>query len=373
MPGPTDGGPRTLVLSQRGLRRAISRCCPYEFEDVLCEVEDAELRAPRGGRLASLAEGAANRTAGWAPGVALCSRGLPRARIARDHELLVVVAQFPSDLLWLRTLEGWRARCGRAVCWLEEIWEPWVVSQAGYLDVLREFDLVVLNCASTVSALERALGSRVVYLPPGVDALRFSPEPHRPPRVIDVMNIGRRSPVTHQALLERAASGDFFYVYDTVRMFEAIDPRQHRIAIAEQAKRSRYFVANRAKANRGDETAGQAEVGFRFFEGAAAGTVMIGDPPDSDAFHKNFDWPDAVIRIPYDAPEIGEILADLDAQPGRLASVRHENVLQSLARHDWARRWRAVLELLGVEPRPGLVARERALDGLAARLREAGP
>ena len=105
----------------------------------------------------------------------------------------------------------------------------------------------------------------------------------------------------------------------------------------------------------------------------AAGALMIGDPPDSDAFHKNFDWPDAVIRIPYDSAQIGEILADLDGQPEQLARARHENALQSLARHDWARRWRTLLEMLGVAPQPGLLARERALDRLAAQLREVGP
>jgi len=148
-------------------------------------------------------------------------------------------------------------------------------------------------------------------------------------------------------------------------------PQQHRSLVANIAKRSRYFLANVAKINYRSETHGQSEIGFRFFEGAAAGTVMIGEHPENEAFRKHFDWPDAVIQVPYDTANIAEVLADLDSQPERLERIRKNNIVQCLLRHDWAYRWRAILEMVGLEPRPGLLAREERLRKLAEHVQQA--
>jgi hypothetical protein len=106
-------------------------------------------------------------------------------------------------------------------------------------------------------------------------------------------------------------------------------------------------------------------MGFRFFEGAAAGTVMIGQPPDIPAFRENFDWPDAVIPIAYDEPNIAKILADLDSEPKRLAEIRKNNVIQSLLRHDWVYRWKDILHIAGLKPTPAIAAREKRLHEIA--------
>jgi hypothetical protein len=57
--------------------------------------------------------------------------------------------------------------------------------------------------------------------------------------------------------------------------------------------------------------AGRDEIPARFYEGAAAGTVMIGEAPGTEEFKRQFDWPDAVIHMPFDSPDIGRIPADL--------------------------------------------------------------
>jgi hypothetical protein len=197
---------------------------------------------------------------------------------------------------------------------------------------------------------------------------RFCPYPNPPLRSIDVYSMGRKSSITHQALLKMAEQGQIFYIYDTSECMKTLLPRDHRILVANIAKRSRYFVANIAKINWQCETHGQVEVGFRFFEGAAAGTVMFGEPPENEAFRENFDWPDAVIKVPFNAPNIADILAELDAQPERMERARRNNVIQSLLRHDWAYRWRAILNMVGLEPKPALLAREERLKKLAGEV-----
>jgi len=124
-------------------------------------------------------------------------------------------------------------------------------------------------------------------------------------------------------------------------------------------------MANAAKIDREFETHGQSEIGNRFFEGAAAGTVMIGVPPTNEMFRKHFDWPDAVIEVPFDCSNIAEILADLDSQPERLDEIRRNNIVQSLLRHDWVYRWKEILDIVGLQPTPAVYAREQRLKKLA--------
>jgi hypothetical protein len=162
-----------------------------------------------------------------------------------------------------------------------------------------------------------------------------------------------------------AEQGQIFYIYDTSENMKTLLPRDHRILVANKAKRSRYFLANTPKIDRQSETNSQSEISYRFFEGAAAGTVMIGEACTNKEFREHFDWPDAVIKVPFNAPNIADILAELDSQPERLEKIRKNNVVQSLLRHDWVYRWRAILNMVGLKPKPALIAREERLKKLA--------
>ena len=102
---------------------------------------------------------------------------------------------------------------------------------------------------------------------------------------------------------------DFYYYYDTVaasgadlkdRTFRVEDPHEHRGMLATTLKRSRYYIANRSYVNRPEFTAVRDEISARFYEGAAAGTVMIGEAPHTEEFKRQFDWPDAVIHMPFE-------------------------------------------------------------------------
>jgi hypothetical protein len=45
---------------------------------------------------------------------------------------------------------------------------------------------------------------------------------------------------------------------------------------------------------------------------------MIGGAPRTEEAKRQFDWPDATIHVPYDSPDIGRIVADLNGTPERL-------------------------------------------------------
>jgi len=358
--------PRILLLSQRGLAPVISRCCSYEFEDVIRGVDSVALAAPTyahgAGEILSRAVNKLGRRASLLKAI---NPGIRPESVTRDYEIFFAVFQFATDALTLNALRGWRKRCATAVCWLEEIWARDLGRLQSQIGLLSEFDYIFTNCRGSVEGLAKVTGRPVIYQPPGVDCLRFHPGDPPVERVIDVFNMGRRHPDTHRAFLELADRKPLFYLYDTFKgNIPVQDPAEHRVQLANLIKRSRFFVANRAKANEEAETANQEEVGFRFFEGAAGGAVMIGEPPQVASFREHFDWPDAMIPLPFGSTRVGDVIAELERQPQRLTDIREANLSNILRRHDWAYRWSVVLERVGQNALVGLEARFASLSSL---------
>lgn len=365
--------PRVLLFSPRNLAPVISRCCSYEFEDAIRGMDAVDLAAPKPAlgtaafEFLSRGVNKIGRASKLGSGV---NPGIRPIRVNNRYQLFFAVCQFATDLTWLNALRGWRERCDIAACWLEEIWVRDLGRLKSQLALLREFDFIFTNCRGSVDGLAQATGRPVIYRPPGIDCLAFTPAEPAPERVIDVYNMGRRHPATHRALLDLARERRIFYLYDTFTgNIPVQNPAEHRLQLANLIQRTRYFIANKAKVTEKGETGEQEEVGFRFFEGAAGGAVMIGDPPDVDSFREHFDWPDVVIYLPYGSPDIAELIADLDRQPERLAGIRQNNRDNALRRHDWVHRWRSVLDSTNIEPLPPLARRLARLEKLARRLR----
>jgi Glycosyl transferases group 1 len=358
------GKPRALIFSLRNIfGKALNRCPHYEFEDLICEIDSAELVAPTvdpSSRRASLA----TRLAYHAP-VSL-NPGIPRAPAKGRYDILFTICGFPQDLIMFDAVSDLRNICGTSVCLLDELWVKDIVKHRHFMRILAKFDVVMQYHSQTVKPLSELIGRKCVYLPPAVDTVSFCPYPDPPERVVDVYSIGRRSSLTHQRLLDMARESGLFYLYDTIGGSQAINAKEHRALFANVAKRSRYFLVNPGKIDDPDQTGHQVEFGYRYFDGAASGAIMLGEIPDNEVFSKLFDWPDAVIRLPYDSSEIDRVIRDLDGDPKRQDRIRRTGVAQALLRHDWVYRWEAILNAVGLEPLPGALERKDRLRKLAA-------
>lgn len=357
------GEPRTLILSMRRLAPLISRCLRYEFEDLVWSLGDAEIIAPdRDGRAAW--RGWSRLDAAWPGASRLISRaGPPRGQ---KYDLLFVACQDLSDLRALAPLAPWRSAARFAVCHLEELYESRDLGRTGELALLRHFDVVCSGFHGSVGAFEKRLGRPCRYLPFSVDALNASPGPNPPPRTIDMYAMGRRAERTHEALLALAQQNPgWFYLYDTVRNAPVTCHTEHRRRLADLIKRTRYFLVNVGKANASDQTGGEAQIGMRYFEGAAGGAVLIGDIPRTEVFMHVFGWPDSVVALPYGSAEIAPIIRALDGDPARVERIRRGNVANSLRRHDHVYRWGEVLSVAGLKPTPPMERRVRLLEETA--------
>jgi len=356
--------PRTLIFSQRNLTKILPfRCAHFEFEDVVAQVDNAVVLAPRFDpttRRQAIAKALAYHTP------LKLNPGVGPVALPADFELFLAICGNPTDLLRINAIGDWRSRCGKAICLIDEVWVREVPHYRNYLHMLRQFDLVVLYYSQSVGPVNEMIGERkCTFLPPGVDAIRFCPHLDPPRRTVDVYSIGRRSAVTHKAFLEMASDSGMFYLHDSTSADQVLDPIEHRVLFANIAKRSRYFIVNPGLIDRPEVRGNQIEIGNRYFEGAAAGNILLGERPRNGEFEELFDWEDALIELPYNSPNAAAIVRDLDQQPERQTRIRNLNIQQSLLRHDWAFRWEAILKTVGLDPLPRLNARKEQLRHLA--------
>ena len=367
---PGSRQPRICLPSARRFARLAFQCGHLEAQDVLTASGDVDL-------ICLEAEPGFDRKLQWmrrlmyhdvSRRLAFMNPGLKGVRLTKDYDVLVLMCASYWDFLYVNALEGWQDHCRTSICWIDELWAADLPRYRYWLPSLSRFDHVIVGLHGTALPLSDMMGRQCHYVPSGVDTLRFSPYPDPPERVIDICSVGRRRREIHEALLHLASSKGLFYVYDSLQTngSQAHDHRQHRELFASTAKRSRFFIVAPGKADAPEETRGQIEVGFRYFEGLAAGTVMVGQAPECEPFHEMFDWPDAVVPLRLDGSDVADVLGGLAHDPERLRELSRRNARQALLRHDWTHRWRRVLEIAGLGPSPGLEAREQSLKAIAA-------
>ncbi len=368
---------RIAVLTERESFPHVYRCNGFELEDAICAADGADLipvrlasrpNRPLGERIVKRLGRMAGLEVTRAPRIA-------RPRIPMEYDVLFVgltgAMQLPK---YAPYLDEWKDKARLVVCYLEELWIDWLKHDR-LIEPLAAFDHVFLGCSQTVEPLATRIDRPVTYFGPAVDMDRFCPFPNGPRRTIDVRSMGRRSDRTHRALRRWAEATGATYLYDslTTGVPDLLRPMEHRDACADVLKRTRTLLVNPAKIDRPEDTAGQQEVGLRFYEGAGAGCVLLGQSPRCEAFTKSFDWPDAVVEMPYDSTDAPDILRELEADPARVARIRIENVAQCLERHDWVHRHVSALGELGLLPRDAAVERRKRLAERAAAVRAQEP
>lgn len=358
---------RVLVWSQRNIQNYIFNSCLYEFEDLIQSVDCTNLISPPQYNLweKGIRKAIKNYTK-YFKELAYTNPYFDRLYLDQKYDLFFSIIDFPYNLSSINLLKNWRKNCQVAVCYIIEIWHHDLPKLKNFIKFFQSFDLICLGHSQIVKDVEKIVGRPCIYLPPGVDAVKFHPH-SQDSRAIDLCSLGRRSDPTHQALLKLAEQKNFFYYYDHIvgGDLRIKEYQAHRTLISNLLKNSRYFITNRAKVNEPEQTKGQIEIGYRFFEGAAAGNILLGCPPNNAAFKQYFDWESAVIPIPFDEPKIGNIIAELDKNPEQLATIRRNNVVNSLAKHDWVYRWEEVLNQVGMSTTPAMQKRKAYLNQLA--------
>ncbi len=363
---------RILIASMRGCHAEAFRSAEFEFEDTICEFDNADILAPAFNP--NLKYSVRKRLTNYI-GIKTGKKewlesGCVTSRVERQYDLFFFICQHFWDITCINSIQGWREKCSKAVLWIDEIWIKELSNPKTRvcLELLKEFDYIFTTQSTSASAITDLINRPCYSLPYAVDTIQFCPVTIQPERSIDIYSIGRRSQIVHQSLLQFAEQQNLLYLHDTLKGLQMTNYKEHRKLYSNLIKRSRYFIANKAKFDTPEQTGGQEELGSRFFEGAAGGAVMIGIPPSCEAFSEIFDWEDVIIPIAYETNNLGDIITELDAQPERLHQIRRNNIVNTLLRNDWVYRWEKVLEKVGLDITPKMISRRASLHNLAERL-----
>jgi hypothetical protein len=360
----TSENPRVLIFSQRNIHDTLHyRCALREFEDLVCTIDDVELLAPKPKNIYKHSSRLALKLA--AKYAVSYNPGIPHTRPEKEYEMFFAFCMFPKELLHVESVKGWDKCSKVSVCWIDEIWLSDIYWCRYYLDILAKFDVVMITLSSSVDAVSEKIGKGVHFLPLGINSLLFSPYPNGPERSIDVYSLGRRSEITHEKLLEASKSNKYFYIFDSMDAEKVLCPLEHRVLVSSLAKRTKYFLVNPGKVDVPDHSTIQSEIGYRYFEGCAAGAIMIGEHPKTPSFEEIFHWPNAVVEFPFGGERIEELIDDLEHNSQVYEPVRRENVVQSLRNHDWLHRWSFILKSAGMNPTDALLEREDYLNKLS--------
>jgi hypothetical protein len=362
---------RVLILSQRAWNRQFYIPLVYEFEDLIASVDTAHIVSPpflHNGRLDAMRYRGSNFLR--ARYGRLTDPGIASVELERDYDLFFCLLNFAYEIPSFRRLEKLRSRSKHAVCMFVEVWSSHAEQYRRSIELLNEmeFDHVFVNLSSCLPAVRSVLRRPCSFLPLAVDALRFAPWPQPPSRVIDYYSMGRRSEVTHKALLRLAEEKNRFYFFDSAVRSAWNDCFDHRRLLASLLQRTRFLLAHKPSLRTDQAIGADDALTARLFEGAAAGAVMIGTPPSCPDFDEHFDWQDAVIPAPFDCSDIGGLLDSLESRPERLARVRQNNIVQCLLRHDWSYRWQRILQAAGMDALPALHQRHARLQQTAEQI-----
>ena len=112
--------PRVLIFSLRNIfGKALFRCPHYEFEDLICEVDSAELLAPQVDA-STMRSTFATRLAYHAP--LTLNPGVRRISEKKQYDIFFTICGFPQDLLMVNAVSNWRDISRTSVCLVDELW-----------------------------------------------------------------------------------------------------------------------------------------------------------------------------------------------------------------------------------------------------------
>lgn len=290
--------------------------------------------------------------------------------VEEDHDVCLFVAQFPTDLVNLRRVRGWRKRSRLAIAFILETWPNLLKRSESELKLLNDFDHVFVLNEDSIPDLRRRVSTPISFLATATDCLRAAPVSIAGPRPIDVVSTGRSLAPVHLRLLQIARERDLFYVFDAWTALKAINWAEVRDANAAAIKRSKYSIVwdPSVSMSKMIEMGHQRTLTTRYFESAAGGAVVLGSRSSSTAFETHFDWPDAVVPIAPDGSDVAERIAELDADPDRCAAIRRANTVNCLRRHDWSHRWGTMVATLGLEGTAAHADRHAALEARASAI-----
>ena len=369
-PGPataaTCDGARLLVLSQRAVEHALAYTSWTEGEDVVISHGGADLHllgqatSPTMRARALLGRNLRRLTS---PEVLLPAIARGGLRPDGRYDVAVAVLRTVWDLATVEAVRGLRSSADSVVGWFPEAWPPELTDKVA-LHPFSLLDEIFVGEPRSAERLATLLKRPVHFLPLATDVVVFGDHTTSAGtgtaaqvRPIHVLNIGRRDPDLHDALLRWSRSTGHYYVFDTLTGAGVTDRPAHRRALADQLQRTSVAISSYAKQGQA-ETGGIRWISSRVFDNLASGTILAGAPPELEAQEEVFGR-EVVHALPEDPTAAVALIADLVASASE--EERTRNTRTAMAGHDWSHRWVELLQTCQLRPSTSLTERAEGL------------
>ena len=363
-------GVRALVLSQRGVQNELAYTGWSEGEDVFVGAGGAEVHLlSRASAPAMRAREVLGRNLRriTSPDVLVPTSPLGGTRVEGRYDVAVSVLRTVWDLATVEAVPGLRSAVDGVVGWFPEAWPPELTDKLA-LHPFALLDEIFVGEPRSAERLAFLLKRPVHFLPLATDVEVFADHATAPGDVTDhgrpihVLNIGRRDPDLHAALVRWSRSTGHYYVFDTLTGATVRDRPAHRRALADQLQRTSVAISSYAKQGQA-ETGGIRWVPSRVFDNLASGTILAGSPPEPEAQRELFGR-EVVHPLPDDGEDAARVVAELVADAP--VEERTLNTCTAMAAHDWSHRWVELLQTCKLTPKPSLVERAERLRSAAA-------
>src|SRR5262249_872659 len=141
--------PRICVLTSRGFSREAYMTGAYEAQDILLDIDDAELieLKPRRGCEFTKRIHARLTWHDFTKSLVFANTTFEPVRLTKEYDLLVVYVLNDIDhLLHVAAVRDWKDYCRTSVCWIDEIYAIDIPRLKNWLPALSQFDHIVVGC-----------------------------------------------------------------------------------------------------------------------------------------------------------------------------------------------------------------------------------
>jgi len=210
-----------------------------------------------------------------------------------------------ADVLWyvlmspnnysLDLFQGWDQHVGLKVLYLFDTFESLSPLIRKIVDDV-DWDILITSFHGAIPFLEEVTQKKWYAIPQGVKLDRFSPISDAE-RLINFSAYGRREPKVHASVRKHCADRQKYYDYSmTTSLQPQIEPQESYSQYVWHLAHSVFTFCWSVESTSPGRATTFSPITCRWFEAAASGTVMLGEPPSDPVFEQLF-GKDSVIQI----------------------------------------------------------------------------
>jgi hypothetical protein len=262
--------------------------------------------------------------------------------LGKGPNVLLLVGMAYSSLLMLPSLGSLLDKFDKCLVYLFDIYEPRYLPKYS----IPSIDYLFLPVAEIADEVGKIFPVNTVFLPHAFNALKYASNNLH--RCIDVISYGRGNPDLDKCLQENFNQIDNqrFYFHSTFAQAEVTSFKEHRTLLANLLAKSQISLC--FEPSTVERFRGYSPVLTRWFEGWAAGCTIVGKKPFGKGVAELIDWENSTIEIPDSPSDWLPFLEDLLDNKEMLLANTKRNYRESLLRHDWRYRLKAMFQTAGL-------------------------